>query len=100
MCLILIILGVERLAFYMRERMRWERDLRGFNLQSFQFTYRQIRAVTRNFSASNKLGQGGFGVVYRGTLSDGTVIAVKQLSQTSNQGDREFVNETGLMTAI
>ncbi|CAI9279515.1 unnamed protein product [Lactuca saligna] len=99
-CLILIIFGVERLAFYMRERLRWERDLRGFNLQTYQFTYRQIRAATRNFSASNKLGQGGFGAVYRGTLSDGTIIAVKQLSQTSNQGNREFVNEIGLMTGI
>nr|KAJ0213042.1 hypothetical protein LSAT_V11C400175770 [Lactuca sativa] len=99
-CLIFIIFGVERLAFYMQERLRWERDLRGFNLQTYQFTYRQIRAATRNFSASNKLGQGGFGAVYRGTLSDGTIIAVKQLSQTSNQGNREFVNEIGLMTGI
>ncbi|KAL0353853.1 UNVERIFIED_CONTAM: putative LRR receptor-like serine/threonine-protein kinase [Sesamum angustifolium] len=47
-----------------------------------------------------KIGEGGFGPVYKGVLSDGTVIAVKQLSAKSKQGNREFVNEIGMISAL
>ncbi|XP_022024896.1 probable LRR receptor-like serine/threonine-protein kinase At1g07650 [Helianthus annuus] len=75
-------------------------ELRGIDLQTGIFTLRQIKAATKNFDPSNKLGEGGFGVVYKGLLSDGTIIAVKQLSSKSKQGAREFVNEIGMMSAI
>ncbi|GMP75298.1 hypothetical protein CsSME_00032446 [Camellia sinensis var. sinensis] len=52
-----------------------------------------IMAATDNFSDSNKLGQGGFGIVYKGVLSDGKEIAVKRLSRKSWQGLEEFMNE-------
>ncbi|CAL5410890.1 unnamed protein product [Camellia sinensis] len=52
-----------------------------------------IMAATDNFSDSNKLGQGGFGTVYKGVLSDGKEIAVKSLSGKSWQGLEEFMNE-------
>ncbi|KAJ6893257.1 cysteine-rich receptor-like protein kinase 10 [Populus alba x Populus x berolinensis] len=52
-----------------------------------------IEAATRNFSDSNKLGQGGFGAVYKGVLTDGKEIAVKRLSRNSWQGLAEFKNE-------
>ncbi|KAL2337292.1 hypothetical protein Fmac_011738 [Flemingia macrophylla] len=52
-----------------------------------------IRQSTNNFSEFSKLGQGGFGPVYKGNLEDGTEIAVKRLSQTSGQGLEEFKNE-------
>ncbi|KAH7512739.1 hypothetical protein FEM48_Zijuj12G0122400 [Ziziphus jujuba var. spinosa] len=45
-------------------------------------------------------GEGGFGPVYKGVLSDGSVIAVKQLSSRSKQGNREFVNEIGMISAL
>ncbi|XP_071741465.1 probable LRR receptor-like serine/threonine-protein kinase At1g07650 isoform X2 [Rutidosis leptorrhynchoides] len=64
------------------------------------FTLKQIKAATKNFDPSNKLGEGGFGVVYKGLLSDGTIIAVKQLSSKSRQGSREFVNEIGMISAL
>ncbi|PWA94895.1 leucine-rich repeat transmembrane protein kinase [Artemisia annua] len=64
------------------------------------FTLRQIKAATKNFDVLNKLGEGGFGAVYKGTLSDGTIIAVKQLSSKSRQGTREFVNEIGMISAL
>ncbi|KAI0496977.1 hypothetical protein KFK09_023303 [Dendrobium nobile] len=64
------------------------------------FTLRQIKAATRNFDPTNKVGEGGFGPVYKGLLSDGTVIAVKQLSSRSRQGNREFVNEIGMISAL
>ncbi|RDX98472.1 Cysteine-rich receptor-like protein kinase 25, partial [Mucuna pruriens] len=52
-----------------------------------------IRQSTNNFSEISKLGEGGFGPVYKGNLEDGTEIAVKRLSKTSGQGLEEFKNE-------
>ncbi|KAK6123956.1 hypothetical protein DH2020_042301 [Rehmannia glutinosa] len=57
-------------------------------------------AATNDFDAANKIGEGGFGSVYKGTLLDGTIIAVKQLSSKSKQGNREFVNEIGMISAL
>ncbi|XP_055803003.1 probable LRR receptor-like serine/threonine-protein kinase At1g53430 [Solanum dulcamara] len=64
------------------------------------YTFRQIKDATQNFNAVNKLGEGGFGPVYKGLLPDGTTIAVKQLSGKSKQGIREFVNEIGTISAL
>ncbi|KAK8467136.1 hypothetical protein PHAVU_008G264400 [Phaseolus vulgaris] len=76
------------------------KELRGIDLQTGLFTLRQIKAATENFDAANKIGEGGFGCVYKGLLSDGTIIAVKQLSSKSKQGNREFVNEMGLISGL
>ncbi|CAH1430477.1 unnamed protein product [Lactuca virosa] len=53
----------------------------------------QIAKATDNFKIDNKIGEGGFGPVYKGVLEDGKVIAVKRLSETSQQGLDEFQNE-------
>ncbi|KAE8689259.1 putative LRR receptor-like serine/threonine-protein kinase [Hibiscus syriacus] len=79
---------------------RAEKGLRGLDLQTGIFSLRQIKAATKNFDAENKIGEGGFGSVYRGLLLDGTIIAVKQLSSKSKQGTREFVNEIGMISAL
>ncbi|KAL8237822.1 hypothetical protein R6Q59_018903 [Mikania micrantha] len=52
-----------------------------------------ILKATNNFSMSAKLGEGGFGPVYKGVLEDGQEIAVKRLAETSTQGLQEFKNE-------
>ncbi|KAJ0733749.1 putative protein kinase RLK-Pelle-DLSV family [Helianthus annuus] len=52
-----------------------------------------ILHATNNFSFNNKLGEGGFGPVYKGVLEDGQEIAVKRLAKTSTQGLHEFKNE-------
>ncbi|KAK7314055.1 hypothetical protein VNO77_39263 [Canavalia gladiata] len=52
-----------------------------------------ILQSTDNFSEASKLGQGGFGPVYKGILPDGTQVAVKRLSKASCQGSEEFKNE-------
>ncbi|KAF8012643.1 hypothetical protein BT93_I0718 [Corymbia citriodora subsp. variegata] len=75
-------------------------ELRGLDLQTGHFTLRQIKAATGNFHFVNKIGEGGFGPVYKGTLSDRTIIAVKQLSSRSKQGNREFLNEIGMISAL
>ncbi|KAL9384091.1 hypothetical protein Peur_024414 [Populus x canadensis] len=59
-----------------------------------------INEATKQFSDENKLGQGGFGPVYRGTLEDGKEVAVKRLSRTSGQGQREFLNEVLLIARL
>ncbi|KAI3748613.1 hypothetical protein L6452_11822 [Arctium lappa] len=57
------------------------------------FSLGKMVKATSNFSISNKLGQGGFGAVYKGVLEEGQEIAVKRLSKTSRQGLVEFQNE-------
>ncbi|KAL1813019.1 hypothetical protein ACET3Z_023084 [Daucus carota] len=79
---------------------RMNLDLKGLDLHTGSFTLRQIRAATNNFDVANKIGEGGFGPVYKGLLLDGTLIAVKQLSSKSQQGNREFLNEIGMITAL
>ncbi|KAL0282010.1 UNVERIFIED_CONTAM: Cysteine-rich receptor-like protein kinase [Sesamum radiatum] len=65
--------------------------------ESLQYDFGKIRAATDDFSDANKLGQGGFGVVYKGKLENGKEIAVKRLSRRSAQGDAEFKNEVLLV---
>ncbi|XP_030974404.1 G-type lectin S-receptor-like serine/threonine-protein kinase At4g27290 [Quercus lobata] len=64
------------------------------------FTLATIVIATNNFSSYDKLGEGGFGLVYKGTLIDGKEIAVKRLSQKSGQGLREFKNEVILIAKL
>ncbi|XP_058754074.1 cysteine-rich receptor-like protein kinase 10 [Vicia villosa] len=68
--------------------------------ESLQFNFDTIQVATKNFSKANKLGHGGFGIVYQGTLSTGQVIAVKRLSKGSGQGDSEFKNEVHLLAKL
>ncbi|KAJ0438857.1 putative protein kinase RLK-Pelle-DLSV family [Helianthus annuus] len=102
LCLIFIAVGIARHVAWghKRDQISREKDLRGLDLQTGVFTYRQIKAATDNFADPNKLGEGGFGPVYKGTLIDGTLIAVKKLSSKSSQGNREFVNEIGMIAGI
>ncbi|KAJ1433953.1 S-locus receptor kinase, C-terminal [Sesbania bispinosa] len=64
------------------------------------FTFETIVAATNNFSVANKLGKGGFGPVYKGTLSDQQEVAIKRLSKSSGQGLIEFKNEAKLMAKL
>ncbi|KAL6562208.1 hypothetical protein OROGR_003215 [Orobanche gracilis] len=68
--------------------------------ESLKYTLSTVRDATNDFSDDNKLGQGGFGAVYKGILSDGQEIAAKRLSQNSGQGDLEFKNEVLLLAKL
>ncbi|KAH7843006.1 hypothetical protein Vadar_011731 [Vaccinium darrowii] len=99
-CVIILLLVIVCQRGFLNRKGTLERDLRGLDLQTGSFTLRQIKAATNNFDDANKIGEGGFGPVYKGLLSDGTVIAVKKLSSKSKQGNREFVNEIGMISAL
>ncbi|XP_057998358.1 putative leucine-rich repeat receptor-like serine/threonine-protein kinase At2g19230 [Hevea brasiliensis] len=62
------------------------------------FSYSEIISVTDNFKTA--IGGGGFGKVYFGTLKDGTQVAIKVLSQSSNQGYKEFQAEVQLLMVV
>ncbi|KAG2689663.1 hypothetical protein I3760_09G148900 [Carya illinoinensis] len=64
------------------------------------FDLRMIVAATNNFSISNKLGEGGFGSVYKGCLYDRKEIAMKRLSKYSGQGIEEFKNEVTIIAKL
>ncbi|KAF2310399.1 hypothetical protein GH714_009087 [Hevea brasiliensis] len=64
------------------------------------FTFSEIKSATRNFSCENRLGEGGYGPVYKGKLARGQEIAVKRLSKTSHQGLKEFKNEVKLTAKL
>eukprot|EP00253_Pinus_taeda_P009636 PITA_09636 len=64
------------------------------------FTLEDLIEATNNFDESKKLGEGGFGPVYKGITRDGKEIAVKKLSVTSRQGKREFMNEVKLVANV
>ncbi|KAB1211228.1 hypothetical protein CJ030_MR6G021582 [Morella rubra] len=55
-----------------------------------RYTYAEVKKLTKSFK--DKVGQGGFGVVYKGTLDDGRIVAVKVLNETKGNGE-EFINE-------
>ncbi|XP_058725222.1 cysteine-rich receptor-like protein kinase 44 isoform X2 [Vicia villosa] len=68
--------------------------------EPLQFNFNTISNATNDFFVSNKLGEGGFGVVYKGRLSNGQEIAAKRLSRDSGQGDSEFKNEVLLVAKL
>ncbi|KAK4711373.1 hypothetical protein R3W88_005886 [Solanum pinnatisectum] len=68
--------------------------------ESLQYEFSTIREATNNFSIDNKLGEGGFGPVYKGTLQNGQEVAVKRLSADSGQGELEFKNEVRLVAML
>ncbi|XP_040251495.1 cysteine-rich receptor-like protein kinase 25 [Aegilops tauschii subsp. strangulata] len=64
------------------------------------FDFSEVSNATNNFSDENKLGQGGFGPVYKGQLPEGLEIAIKRLASHSGQGFTEFKNEVQLIAKL
>ncbi|KAK9706537.1 hypothetical protein RND81_07G133300 [Saponaria officinalis] len=102
--LIIVIL----MAFYLKRRqvssaktLHEEEDEEDGLGESLRLDFNVVKTATQNFSNSNKLGQGGFGTVYKGVIpSTGQVIAVKRLSHNSEQGEKEFQSEAMLLAKL
>lgn len=73
-----------------------ETKLRGVQV----FTYKQLEMSTDKFSEANVIGNGGYGVVYRGVLIDGTVAAIKVLQREGKQWERSFRLEVDLLSRL
>ncbi|PON48523.1 Cysteine rich receptor like kinase [Parasponia andersonii] len=69
-------------------------------MESLLIGLRTLKVATKNFSNANKLGEGGFGPVYKGKLYDGQEIAVKRLSSNSVQGLEELITEVTLVAKL
>ncbi|KAB5537529.1 hypothetical protein DKX38_015062 [Salix brachista] len=70
------------------------------NKSKLNFSYESLEKATNYFHPSNKLGQGGSGSVYKGTLSDGTTVAIKRLLFNTRQWVDHFFNEVNLISGI
>lgn len=64
------------------------------------FRFSELERATNRFSQGNFIGQGASGLVYKGTLSDGTLVAVKQIIDIDTEGDEEFSNEVEIISKI
>ncbi|XP_030968426.1 cysteine-rich receptor-like protein kinase 10 [Quercus lobata] len=69
-------------------------------VESLQFDFVTIESATNKFSEDNKLGEGGFGQVYKGTFPNRQEIAVKRLSKSSGQGAEQFKNEVVVVAQL
>ncbi|KAM0839172.1 hypothetical protein ACQ4PT_060491 [Festuca glaucescens] len=119
-CVLAVILALAGFFFWRRKRTKarqsetpskWSGVLHSRTLQSEGTSHgadldlpiydlETIAAATEGFSADNKLGEGGYGPVYKGMLEDGQEIAVKTLSKASAQGPDEFKNEVMLIAKL
>ncbi|KAJ4728364.1 Kinase family protein [Melia azedarach] len=64
------------------------------------FALSELEKATEKFSSRRILGEGGFGRVYRGTMEDGTEVAVKLLTRNNQNGDREFIAEVEMLSRL
>ncbi|KQK04304.1 G-type lectin S-receptor-like serine/threonine-protein kinase At4g03230 isoform X3 [Brachypodium distachyon] len=80
------------------DALLWRLEEKSSDFTLFDFS--EISDATRNFSEENRLGQGGFGPVYKGQLPGGMEVAVKRLASHSGQGFTEFKNEVELIAKL
>ncbi|CAN6694481.1 unnamed protein product [Malus baccata var. baccata] len=102
--------GVLLVGYVIRRRKRKVKEIRERNednegaprgdMELPLFDLMTVASATDDFSSNKKLGEGGFGPVYKGTLADGQEIAVKRLSRSSSQGLNEFMNEVILIAKL
>ncbi|KAL1325441.1 hypothetical protein AAHE18_13G161500 [Arachis hypogaea] len=78
----------------------WKNKQRQVDVDLPIFDFSVLAKATDNFSSNKKLGEGGFGPVYKGTLINGQELAVKRLSKKSGQGSEEFKNEVALIAKL
>ncbi|XP_022142352.1 cysteine-rich receptor-like protein kinase 29 isoform X2 [Momordica charantia] len=97
----LLVLAMSIYTFLRSRKLRGKLETSDDDPINFlQYDFKTIRDATDDFSTENVLGQGGFGIVYKGKLSNGQEVAVKRLSRGSQQGDLEFKNEVILVAKL
>ncbi|RDX81659.1 putative leucine-rich repeat receptor-like protein kinase, partial [Mucuna pruriens] len=83
---------------------RWDTNHRNSEIPQLKearmFSFEDLKKYTKNFSQSNDVGSGGFGKVYKGTLPNGQVVAIKRAQKESMQGKVEFKAEIELLSRV
>ncbi|OMP01648.1 hypothetical protein COLO4_11691 [Corchorus olitorius] len=109
---VVVLIAVAIMAYMIFQRRKRKTETAANNLTSInddlergagprRFSYSELVTATNNFSEDRKLGEGGFGAVYRGYLPDlDLVIAVKRISKGSKQGKREYVTEVKTISQL
>ena len=64
------------------------------------FTFKELALATDNFNSSTQVGRGGYGKVYRGIISDNSIVAIKCTEEGSLQGQKEFLTEIKLLSRL
>ncbi|KAG6496543.1 cold-responsive protein kinase 1-like [Zingiber officinale] len=88
-----------RKATLRRQHNQFSEDVPGIESATI-YTFKELTNATDGFNPANKIGEGGFGSVYKGRLRNGKAIAVKVLSSESKQGAREFLTEITVISGI
>ncbi|KAJ8423099.1 hypothetical protein Cgig2_010976 [Carnegiea gigantea] len=70
------------------------------NIAAQTFTFRELAIATKNFRPECLIGEGGFGRVYKGKLSSGQIVAIKQLDRNGLQGNKEFLVEVLMLSLL
>lgn len=99
--LILCLLAFLLIRKYKRQEDDWKGDILGATelRGPVSFRYRDLKSATKNFSQENKLGEGGFGEVYKGTLKNGKIVAVKRLAISRSETTKaSFQSEVKLIS--
>ncbi|GLJ39211.1 hypothetical protein SUGI_0799950 [Cryptomeria japonica] len=97
----LIFVFVRRVGYTHRKSQRlMERALTDSTGGPRKFRLKELTSATHNFDKKYKLGEGGFGSVYRGLLSNKTPVAVKRVSDNSHQGLQEFLAEITIISRL
>ncbi|XP_019152573.1 PREDICTED: G-type lectin S-receptor-like serine/threonine-protein kinase At4g27290 isoform X2 [Ipomoea nil] len=91
MLVVIVLAGVSLFLYICKSKRKDQKLKEEFELPVFDWS--TVSRATNNFSEMNKLGQGGFGAVYKGVMDGREEIAVKRLSKNSKQGLEEFKNE-------
>ncbi|KAB1211210.1 hypothetical protein CJ030_MR6G021600 [Morella rubra] len=96
------VVGTTVVIYYRKRAVRWSREAMTDDFRAEEiikkygstapkrYSYSDLKKLTNSFK--HKIGKGGFGVVYKGKLHDGRIVAVKVLNSSKGKGD-EFVNE-------
>ncbi|KAK4278121.1 hypothetical protein QN277_016012 [Acacia crassicarpa] len=106
-CVVFVLFLLIALFIWIRPRKSQKRvprgDMTGISKLKapVNYNYRDLKSATKNFSSENKLGEGGFGSVYKGTLKNGKVVAVKKLTiRQSKRMEEEFESEVRLISNV
>ncbi|KAJ9169038.1 hypothetical protein P3X46_020507 [Hevea brasiliensis] len=96
----LLDLGIGRIGVDTLSKSTQEEEMQMSSQDFPMIPFNIVYEATKHFSGETKLGEGGFGPVYKGTFVDGKEVAVKRLSTTSGQGLQEFMNEVTLIARL